>query len=180
MKKFTKLTAATMAVAALFFTSNLIAQTTATTATPSPWHLSIGIEPGIPTGNATDISSFEIGGTARLQYNADKSFAVMLTAGYYDFMGKTDPNNSSVKFTSLEMVPVKVGAKYYAAPMFYIDGEAGFGFDMNYENHTKLILSPGIGYDSGSLDIGLRYENYSGNNNSFGLIGLRVAYGFGL
>jgi hypothetical protein len=176
MRKFTKLAAVALSALAVFFTTDVKAQTTK----PGGWSLSIGIEPGIPTGNATDISSFEIGGTGRLEYNASANLAVMFTAGYYDFMGKTSTLDANVKYTSLEMVPAKVGVKYYVAPMFYIDGEAGFGFDMNYQNHTKLIVSGGAGYASNMWDIGVRYENYSGQSNSFGLLGLRAAYSFGL
>jgi hypothetical protein len=176
MKTITKLMTITVAAFALLYSANASAQTTK----PGGWSFSIGIEPGIPTGNATDISSFEIGGTGRLEYNASANVAVMATVGFYDFMGKTSTLDANVKYTSLEMVPAKLGVKYYIASMFYIDGEAGFGFDTNYENHVKLILSPGIGYASNMWDIGVRYENYSGQNNSFGLLGLRAAYSFAL
>jgi len=176
MKKFTKLMTAAVAAFALLFAVSANAQGIK----PGGWGFSIGIEPGIPTGNASDISSFEIGGTARLEYKASANFAVIATIGYYDFLGKSDPNVPGVKYTSLGMVPAKVGAKYYVAPMFYIDGEVGLGFDTNYESHTKLLFSPGVGYAGQAFDIGLRYENYSGNNNSFGLVGLRVAYNIGL
>jgi hypothetical protein len=172
MKKTTKLVTAVLSALALLFAANAKAQTTA----PGAWGFGIGIEAGIPTGNATDISNFELGGTARLEYGAGKTVAVMLTSGYYDMMGKAAPNGSN--FPSLGMVPVKLGVKIYVAPVFYIDGEAGAGFDTSYENHTKLIFSPGIGYAGKSWDAGLRYENYSGQNNSFGLVGLRVAYDF--
>jgi hypothetical protein len=177
MKKFTKPAAAALAAFALFFCTSAKAQTTAAA---SPWRLGIGLEAGIPTGNANDISDFEIGGTARLQYDAAKTVAVMLTAGYYDMIGKAATNGSGATYPSLGMVPVKLGAKIYVAPTFYVDGEAGAGFDTSYEDHTKLIFSPGVGYDSKTWDISLRYENYSGQNNSFGLVGLRVAYGFAL
>jgi len=175
MKKITKLVAAALGALAIFFTTSVKAQTAAQ---PSAWGFGIGLEAGIPTGNATDISNFEIGGTARLEYNANKMIAIMLTSGYYDMIGKAAPNG--VDFPSLGMVPVKVGVKIYVSPGFYIDGEAGAGFDTSYENHTKLIFSPGIGYAGKSWDAGLRYENYSGNNNSFGLVGLRLAYDFGM
>src|ERR1700739_38133 len=105
MKKFTKLMAATLGMLAIFFTANAQSQTSTTTQ-PSPWRLGIGLEAGIPTGNATDISNFLVGGTLRLEYGASKDFAVMLTAGYYDMLGKTVAN-SSVKYPSLTMVPVK-------------------------------------------------------------------------
>jgi hypothetical protein len=174
MKKFTRTATVILAASALFFCTAAKAQTTA----PSPWRFGIGLEAGIPTGNANDISDFEIGGTARLQYDAAKTVAVMLTSGYYDMIGKGAANGGT--YPSLGMVPLKIGAKIYVAPTFYVDGEAGAGFDTSYENHTKLIFSPGVGYDSKTWDISLRYENYSGQNNSFGLVGLRVAYGFAL
>jgi len=177
MKTTTKLMAATLGMLAIFFTANAQSQTS-TTAQSSVWTFGIGLEAGIPTGNATDISNLELGGTARLEYNASKTVAVMLTSGYYDMIGKAAPNGAD--FTSLGMVPVKAGLKIYVSPGFYIDGEAGAGFDTSYENHTKLIFSPGIGYGGKSWDAGLRYENYSGNNNSFGLVGLRLAYNFGM
>ena len=174
MKKTTKLAVAAFGALAVLFATNVKAQTTAAGA----WGFGIGLEAGIPTGNATDISNFELGGTARLEYGAGKTVAVMLTTGYYDMIGKASRNG--VNYPSLGMVPVKAGVKIYVAPGFYVDGEAGAGFDTSYENHTKLIFSPGIGYAGKSWDVGLRYENYSGQNNSFGLVGLRVAYDFGL
>jgi hypothetical protein len=174
MKKTTKLLTAALGAIAIFFTTGVKAQTTKAGA----WGFGIGLEAGIPTGNATDISNLELGGTVRLEYSASKDIAVMLTSGYYDMIGKAARNG--VNFPSLNMVPVKVGVKIYASPNFYVDGEAGAGFDTSYENHTKLIFSPGVGYAGKSWDAGLRYENYSGNNNSFGLVGLRIAYDFGL
>jgi hypothetical protein len=179
MKKITKLMASALLAPAIFFTTNAKAQTTQATQ-PAPWRFGIGLEAGIPTGNSTDISNFEIGGTGRLEYSASNDFAVMLTAGYYNMIGKAVPNHSGAKYASLGMVPVKVGAKYFIAPGFYADAEGGAGFDTSYENHVKLIVSPGIGYDAKTWDVGLRYENYSGQNNSFGLVGLRIAYDFGL
>ncbi|MDB5145542.1 MAG: hypothetical protein JWQ66_4255, partial [Mucilaginibacter sp.] len=42
------------------------------------------------------------------------------------------------------------------------------------------ILSPGLGYASKSWEVSARYENFSGQGNNYGLVGLRIAYGFGL
>src|ERR1700761_6531168 len=98
MKKFTKLMAAVIIVAAVLFTIDAKGQTTAAPTTSSPWKLSLGLETGIPTGNATDISNFEIGGTARLQYNTSATFAVMLTSGYHNMIGKSIAGSSSAKY----------------------------------------------------------------------------------
>ena len=183
MKKVTNyLAAALVAVTILFIGSSAKAQTTpATSPNPNPWRLGFGIEGGIPTGDAHPSSGFELGGSARLQFDATSNFAVMLTSGYNNFFIKDDyraPGDPS----SLGIVPVKLGVKYFFVPGIYVAGEAGAGFETNdpVKNNTKLILSPALGWANEHWDIGVNYTNYSGQSDNYGSVGLRVAYGFGL
>jgi hypothetical protein len=179
MKKVSKLSAAALTVIALFFISNVKAQTT-TPPAPDPWRLGIGIEAGIPTGNANNISNFELGGTVRLQYDASSNFAYTLTSGYYNMFGKDIPGESGVTYQSLGIVPLKVGVKVFFASNIYFGAEAGAGFETISGGNTKLILSPTLGFANKTWDVGVRYENFSGQGNSYGLVGLRVAYAFKL
>jgi hypothetical protein len=141
------------------------------------FRLGLGLEGAYPTKN---FSNFELGGTARLQYDLANNLSLTLTSGYYHFFAKNNTFQNGYH-SDLSMVPVKVGLKSFFAPNFYLSGEAGAGFELNHAKETKLILSPGIGFASNSgVDLGLRYENFSGNNSNYGIIGLRVAYGFKL
>ena len=197
MKKLTKVIAAASFAVAVFFASNVSAQTT----TPAnAWRFGIGAEGLLPTGGQLkNISNIGLGGTARLQYGINNNVALTLTSGYYNFFGKentaTYTNGTSVtrvtnKAVDFGMVPVKAGIKAYIANGFYIAGEAGAGFETkdayrgvtgDYNGKaTKLILAPGLGYSFKTWDIGARYENYSGNNNNYGAASLRIAYGFAL
>jgi len=190
MKTMTKMIASAFTAVALFIGTNVKAQTTPANAI----RFGIGLETGIPTGNAHDISKFELGGTARLQYGVSNDLALTLTSGYYNFFGKTYTssfsNNTStttvtVKGRSLGVIPVKAGIKAFVGDGFYLAGEVGAGFEVHEpvagsEKNTKLILAPGIGYATKSWDIVVRYENFSGQSNNYGLVGLRLAYGFGL
>ena len=180
MKTTTRLVAAALVAGALFIGNNVKAQTTTTPA--NPWRFGIGLEAGAPTGAAHTISNVELGGTARLQYDASSSFAWTLTSGYYNFFAKSVnvPGVGSVKGPDLGIVPVKLGIKAYLADSFYFGAEAGAGFETISGGQTKLILSPGLGWSSKSWDVGARYENFSGQGSNFGLVGLRVAYGFEL
>jgi len=45
----------------------------AQTTNPNQWRFGIGVEGGIPTGNVTNVSNFDLGGTARLQYGLGKT-----------------------------------------------------------------------------------------------------------
>jgi hypothetical protein len=183
MKNTTNWIIAAATAAALFFTANVQAQT-ATTA-PNPWRFGIGLEGGYPTGNAHDFSNFELGGTARLQYDASDHFAWTLTSGYYNLFGKdvtviTPAGTVTGQASNLGIVPVKLGIKAFFAPKFYFGAEAGAGFETVSEGNTKLILSPALGFANKTWDIGVRYENFSGQGNNYGLVGLRLAYAFPL
>jgi len=179
MKKSTKLITAAFAAVIIFFGSNAKAQTTVNNSDPSPWKLGVGLETGL-TDASTNYAKFELGGTARLQYDTKGPFAIMLTSGYYNLYAK----NYNGK--DIGVIPVKLGAKIFFAPKWYFSSEAGAGLETREDAYTgkkdvKLILSPGIGYASHcGLDLGLRYENLSGQDYSYGIIGLRIAYGFKL
>ncbi|HEY0245628.1 MAG TPA: hypothetical protein VGC01_08705 [Mucilaginibacter sp.] len=186
MKKSTKLVATAIAAVALFIGTNVNAQII----TPNKLRLGFGVEGGLVTGNAHDYSNLELGGTARLQYGLSNNLAITLTSGYYNFFGKEEPG-TTVNYQSLGMVPIKAGIKAFFTPNWYFGAEVGAGIetktflpqgvDEDFVNKdTKLILSPAIGYASKHWDVGVRYENYSGQSNNYGLVGLRLAYGFGL
>jgi hypothetical protein len=181
MKNTTKWIAIAAAAMAIFFTTNANAQTP----DPNKWRLGIGIEGGIPTGDITGFSNFDLGGTARLQYGVSKNFAITLTSGYYNFFAKgssatIDGVTYTTKPSGLGMVPIKAGVKYFFVPDLYLGGEAGAGLETNYAKNTKLLLTPGIGWANKSWDVGVRYENYSGQGDNFGTVALRLAYGFSL
>lgn len=177
MKNTTKWIASVATAAAVFFAMNVNAQTTTTP--PNPWRFGIGLETGIPTGNANNISNFELGGTARLQYDASDHFAWTLTSGYYNMFGKDMPG-TNVSYNSLGIVPLKLGIKAFFAPKFYFGAEAGAGFETQSGGNTKLILAPSLGWANRTWDVAFRYENFSGQDNSYGLVGLRIAYAFPL
>lgn len=176
MKTMTKLVAAAFTAAAIFLGSNANAQTTGGGDSRNRVRFGIGVEALAPVGDLHDFSGFGLGGTARLQYDIQSSVSLMVTSGYYNFFSK---NIGSVNPDDLGIVPVKAGAKFFFAPGWHVSAEAGAGFETSYAKNTKLILAPGIGYSSDSgFDVGLRYENFSGQGNSYGTVGLRLAYAF--
>ncbi|WP_184542399.1 hypothetical protein [Mucilaginibacter sp. FT3.2] len=191
MKTMTKVIAGAFTAVAIFIGTNVKAQTTPA----NSLRFGVGVEGLLPVGNLHDGSNVGLGGTARLQYGVNKNVALTLTSGYYNFFGKTVSESvttptgtatTSFKGRSLGIVPVKAGIKAFVADGFYFSGEAGAGFEVHEpiageDKSTKLILAPGLGYATKSWDIGARYENFSGGNSgSYGTVGLRIAYGFGL
>jgi len=175
MKSLSKLLAASLAVAALFFATTVKAQTTPANAL----RLSIGADAGLPTGNLTIGSNFVLGGTVRLHYGITNSFAVTLTSGADHFFSKINPA-TGIKFDSFGIIPIKAGVKWFFVPSIYVAAEGGIGIEEtdSGQGNTKVLLSPTLGWANQHWDIGVRYDNYSGQADPYGFVALRVAYGF--
>jgi hypothetical protein len=169
--------AAMFLAAALFYASSVKAQTTPSNAL----RLSIGLEAADPTGNARLGSNFVLGGTARLQYRISNSLAITLTSGAYHFFPIEIPGTHT-KYQSYGVIPIKAGIEDFFVPNIYFGAEAGVGIEQtdNGVDPARLLLSPTLGYVYQHWDIGIHYDNFSSTGDHYGLIGLRVAYGFRL
>jgi len=178
--KTSKFLCTALVAAALFMGSNVKAQST----TPNPLRFGIGVEGLLPVGDASNTLNFGLGITPRLQYTVSDKVALTFTSGLYHFFPKTltypsvgSSSSYSVKYKS-DIIPVKVGAKFFVCPHFYLSGEVGAAFEVaEGGGPVHFLASPGFGFANKKWDIGARYENYNGND---GLVGLRLAYGFGL
>jgi hypothetical protein len=169
MKRSTIFLASAAAALALFFTTNVNAQSGDSKAL----RLGIGLNAGIPT---TDGYSFVVGGDLRLQKDFSSNISGLLSAGYNNFSLKDEIGGGS-----FGMIPVKAGAKIFFAESAYFSGELGAGFSTEDGGSTAFLWAPGIGYgfDNG-LDLGLRYEGAEFKGGSIGQVALRIAYGFKL
>lgn len=162
MKKSTMFLASAVAAVALFFSTNVNAQS-------SP-KFGIGLNVGVPTSTG---GSLAIGGDLRYQFDIDKQLSIPLTAGYTNISYKGGGNSG--------YIPLKAGLKYFfneTGAGAYGLAEAGAAISTAKNGNTSFVYSPALGYswDNG-LDLAAKYEGFSNNN---GYVGLRLAYGFKL
>ncbi|WP_454801924.1 hypothetical protein [Mucilaginibacter phyllosphaerae] len=160
-------------------------QSNAQSVPPSKLRFGIGVDGLLPVGNLSNSTSFGLGITPRLQYGLTNHVALTFTSGIYHFFPKDIPLNfngqSYTTHYDLDLIPVKLGIKAFVTPHIYLGAEAGMGFQVdNGGGDSKYLASGAIGYATKKWDIGVRYENFSGNGYRNGIIGLRLAYGFGL
>ena len=161
--------------ASTLFASNINAQTSQ----KGKWRWSFGVETGLPTGVMHDYSNFELGGTLRAQYGLSDALALTFTSGYYNFFAKKYeiPGFGFTQPDDIGIIPVKAGIKAFFGTGFYVAAEAGAGFETP-GGPVKLILSPGVGFATNSWDAGIRYENFTESGHNYGVLALRLAYGF--
>ncbi|WP_316837055.1 hypothetical protein [Pedobacter nutrimenti] len=174
MKTTTKIIASAVAAVALFFTTNVNAQ--------SP-KLGIGLNAGIPTTNGYN---FALGGDLRFQFDVSKQVSIPVTAGYTNFFGKKDYFAPGVDMPSAGYIPVKAGVKVFfdeTGSGFYGMGELGAAIGVSNNAKTGFLYSPAIGYSwSNGLDLGLKYEGIAKGTKigpeNMNQVALRIAYGF--
>ncbi|RYE35688.1 MAG: hypothetical protein EOP42_06130 [Sphingobacteriaceae bacterium] len=191
MKNLFKIATLSLAIAGLSFSAK--AQTVKTTTTTGNGvRLSIGVESGIPVGTLADTHDWNLGGSIQADIPVATSLFVTANAGFNNFFGKT--YNSGIlsgKAPNINLIPVKVGLKYFPVENFYVQGEAGASFIANKDKigateSTAFTYAPQIGVqfpvgNKNYIDAGIRFESNTkfytnGNNNNF--FGIRVAYAF--
>ena len=179
MKRISKLITLPLMAAALSFTIKAQAQTTPA----KTFALSLGAEAGLPTGTTTPYTAFNLGGTIRLQYGITDNVAATFTTGGYHFFPEKIPGSNN-RYTSYGVGPVKAGLKWLFIPHVYVGAEAGVGVEVTEHGFSggqkKLLLSPALGYAEKHWDFAFHYESFTGEQNNYGIVALRVAYGFKL
>lgn len=191
MRNLIKIATLSLAIAGLSFGAK--AQNVKTTTTTSNGvRLSIGVESGIPVGSLSDAYDWNLGGSVQADIPVAANLFVTANAGFNNFFGKTyNAGIVSLKAPDINLVPVKVGLKYFPVQNFYVQGEAGASFIANKNKigateSAAFVYAPQIGVqfpvgNKNYIDAGIRYESNSkfytnGNNNNF--FGIRVAYAF--
>lgn len=127
---------------------------------------------GIPV---KDLSGISIGAgiDALAQYGVSPNFSITAYVGYLSLFAKDNGND-------LNIVPIRIGARYSATPSFYIGAKGGVGIiNGGGNNFTAAAYSVGAGYYlSPKVDVSASYDGYS-KVGSFGLVGIRLGYTFG-
>ena len=142
--------------------------------------VSVGVEAGIPVGNASNGYNFAIGGSLKYDHPIAASTSLTLSAGYTSFLGKTVtyPIVGAVKTPAAGFIPVKAGIKYFFAPAFYGEAQLGAAFSTQSGGGTAFAYSPGVGYKFSDLvDLGVRYEAWS-NNGTVSQVAARLGFSF--
>ncbi|SDG47622.1 hypothetical protein SAMN05421827_1074 [Pedobacter terrae] len=151
--------------------------------------IGVAAEFGLPSGNFTNLSAIGLGASVKADLPVAENFAITLNVGFMNFFGK---KNQLFNVPDLTYIPAKAGLKYHLSESFYAEGQFGAALPLNKEQKSLFVWSPGIGNQfklsgENKLDLGIRYEGWTGKNdvvglnktNTKGFVGVRFAYVFG-
>ena len=149
------------------------------------YHINVGVEGLYNINPGSNTYHPGVGISAKFQYDVTQNLGVTLGTGYSIITA----DNSGAKGSKptlrddLKIIPLRLGAKAYFLPEFYLGGELGFAYidpylDPKSMSHTSKFLAPSIGYETNHLDLSFKYENYSHQNTYMSFFALRAAYSF--
>lgn len=139
---------------------------------------SIGVDPGIPVGNASNAYNFAIGGDIKYDLPIGDGAFFNVSAGYTAFLTKSVLKQIGAK-SSYGFIPLKAGLKYYFNGQgFFGEAQLGAAFSTESGGGTAFAYAPGVGYSfDGGFEIGVRYEAWS-HDGTIGQVAARLAYSF--
>jgi hypothetical protein len=146
---------------------------------------SVGINAGLPFGDAADKYNFMTGVTAKYEFPTQTNVLKVVALTGLDIFSIKDPKKQADKDS---FIPVEFGGKFLIHN-FYLEGDAGLSISTNSpsSNYTGqalgFVYSPTVGYtlhtlDLQAVDFSLRYEGRTSSPGTINMVSLRVAYRF--
>lgn len=143
--------------------------------TENSWRIGFGINSGIAT---SDAFKYALGGDIRVQKNFNEHISGTIATGFTHFFEKDHFASYNQYGSPYNVIPVKLGLKYFVGDNLYLGGEAGAGFAFEQWG-TSFLWSPSVGLAfKNGMDISIKYEDYT-RDRATKDIALRLAYGFG-
>lgn len=159
---------------ALFAVAGLVGVSAQTTGVEAGVHL------GFPVGNASDISSFNIGLDLAYLHPVANNFKLGIATGYDHFIGKDYdfPIIGKVKGDDFGYIPLAASAKLGLGDNFFVGGDIGYAFATKSEMDGGFYYQPKAGYSASTFDVFGFYKGVSYDGGDIASAGLGFAYKF--
>lgn len=134
----------------------------------------IGANVGIPTGDASNATSFALSAEANYLFNVSDQFKVGPSVSFVNYFGKTIGN---VGIGDFQFLPVSAAARFSPSDKFTFGGDLGYAVGMNTGNQGGFYYRPMIGYNvSEKLMVQATYSGITNDGATMSNFGLGVMF----
>jgi hypothetical protein len=156
--------------------------------------IAIGVDVGSALGPVTQYYKASGGLVAKGEFHLTQAFNLTASAGFQSFLANSTYayrlRDNHLPNPPFNLIPLKVGARYYLDDEWYAEGESGAVlYTIDYK-HPAITTGIGTGFSfqmdgNRAFDIGIRIENLSRKDfpnqmNFEHIAAIRFAYKFGL
>jgi len=131
----------------------------------------IGINAGVPLGDADDISTFNFGADLAYLFGVADEFSLGPLVGYSHFLG--DGNRVDYHF-----FPLAASGRFGLSDAFFIGADLGYAIGADPGNDGGFFYRPKLGYDFGIIGLIASYSGIEVDGGSFNSVNLGIEFGF--
>jgi hypothetical protein len=150
------------------------------------FHFGVGLNLGLPLGDFKTTNSFGIGAHIQGEYNFTENVTGVATTGYTSYFGKTytfdegGGNTVSIKASTVGLIPVLVGVRFYPVEQFFVGAQAGLGIVTGGSSSTSAFdYYPQIGYNADNFQVIFGYNGLSKDGSTLSNLSLTGIFKFG-
>lgn len=136
--------------------------------------MNLGINLGLPVGDASDFSSFSLGVDANYLWNVSESVDVGVATGFTNAFGKTfeilgqDFDGEDVQF-----IPIAAAGRFHVTDKFRAGADIGYAIGINDGNDGGFYYRPILAYGlSESMEVNFSYTGISLDGATWSTINL--------
>jgi hypothetical protein len=125
--------------------------------------LNVGINFGLPVGDASDISSFSLGLDANYLWNVAESVDVGVATGFTNAFGKTiDILGAEFDADDVQFIPIAAAGRYHITESFRAGADIGYAIGLNDGNDGGFYYRPILAYGfNQNMEVNFSYTGIS-------------------
>lgn len=137
----------------------------------------LGVNAGIPVGDAADLSNFQIGGDIAYMFGVTEVASVGPMVGYSHFFGDSgEEGGVSFEVEDAQFVPIAASGRFSLLSLA-LGLDVGYALGLNDGNDGGFYYRPQVGFSLGRVGLIASYQGISRDGSSVASLNLGVEFG---
>jgi len=139
----------------------------------------LGVHAGLPTGDASEVLSFNAGVDLGYTWRVAENFDLGLATGYSHYFWKSEIKDAISDLPNMGVVPVAATAQYNFNGGVFVGADLGYAFLTAEGSDGGFYYQPKLGYTfQGKNDLYVSYKGISQDGSSLSSFNLGYAFRF--
>lgn len=136
--------------------------------------LNVGINLGLPVGDASDVSGFSLGLDANYLWNVAESIDVGVATGFTNAFGKTiEIGEFEIDAEDVQFLPIAVAGRYHVTERFRAGADVGYAIGISDGNDGGFYYRPILAYGiNDTMEVNFSYTGISLDGGTWSTINL--------
>ncbi len=139
----------------------------------------VGVEAGIPVGDASDITTFHLGADLAYLFPTSDLFSVGGLIGFSHYFGDDfDTPLGNISVDDFSFLPIAATARFGFSDFLFVGGDLGYAIGISSDNDGGFYYRPKVGYGLGNLAIIASFSGISVSGGDVSSVNLGLEFGF--